>query len=393
MNSGKRRRFIINVLYWAIIVAIVYLIFRYLLNLLMPFVIAFLVAWVLRPLCKLYKRKLKHARAASALTVATVGAFYLVIGGLALWAVISVVGDVVGYLSRLPELYTQTIEPGLRELYVNAEELASRFDPSVVEVVNKVLPEVISSVSSAVTSFSVSAVTRLTNLATSVPSFLIGTVICVISTIFTAVSFDSIKVFLKANLPIRFTEVAGYVGASFKKIIMQYGISYLLIMLITFTEISIGLLIIGVKKALLIAAVIALFDIFPIVGAGLILLPWTIISFIQGNVLQGVGLGVLYVVVIILRQIIEPKIIGQQVGLPPLVTLACMFVGTSLFGGLGLFGLPIMMAIIVNLNNDPDVPINLFRAPRADEEPPVAPPGPGKITYQFHSKKKPKNKP
>jgi predicted PurR-regulated permease PerM len=62
-----------------------------------------------------------------------------------------------------------------------------------------------------------------------------------------------------------------------------------------------------------------------------------------------------------MRQILEPKVIGRQVGLPPLVTIICMFVGTSLFGALGLFGLPIAAAIITNMNNDPDVPITIFK--------------------------------
>ena len=140
-----------------------------------------------------------------------------------------------------------------------------------------------------------------------------------------------------------------------------------------------------VLVALLIAALIAVFDIFPIVGAGLILLPWTVITFIQGNVLQGIGMAVLYVVVIIVRQIMEPRIVGRQVGLPPLVTLACMFVGTSLFGGVGLFGLPILAAILTNLNDDPDVPIRLYYTPGTEggEGEPDA--EPGKIVYRFVS--------
>ena len=167
---------------------------------------------------------------------------------------------------------------------------------------------------------------------------------------------------------------------------MKYGVSYLLIMLMTFGEIAVGLLIIGKPHPILIAALIAIFDIFPIVGAGLILLPWTIINFLQGNTLQGIGMAILYVVVIVVRQIMEPRIVGKQVGLPPLVTLACMFVGTSLFGGVGLFGLPVLAAILTNLNDDPDVPIQLYRKPGPEEEEP--PPGTaGRIVYRFTPRK------
>ena len=382
---SKRRRFLINLLYWVALLAIVYLCFRYLLKLLMPFVIALLAAWLLRPVCRWYRKKTSHGQLYTALVVATVLAFYLIIGGLITLILINVGANIAQRLSGLPALYTQTIEPGLSDLYASAEDLVSRFDPRLEAVVNKVMPEIISSLGSAVSRFSVTAVTKLTSLATSIPNALLNAAICIISTIFMATTFEAIIRFLKKNLPEKVTETAGYVVKSFRNVIMKYGISYLIIMLMTFGEIAIGLLIIGKRNALLIAALIAVFDIFPIVGAGLILLPWTVITFIQGKVLQGIGMAILYVVVIIVRQIMEPRIVGRQVGLPPLVTLACMFVGTSLFGGVGLFGLPILAAILTNLNDDPDVPIRLYHTPGSEDGAGEPEAEPGKIVYRFIS--------
>ena len=377
-KTDKRRKFIVNVAYWAIIAGITYLIFRYLLNLLLPFVIALLVAWLLRPLGRLYRQR--APKLASALIVVTVLLFYLLLGVLAMLLLVDLLTGLAQYLGKLPELYTQTIEPGLRNLYANARDLAARFDPSVADVVNMVLPQVISSVGGAVTNFSVTAVGKLTGLVTALPSVLISALIAVIASFFTAVSYDSMKAFLQRNLPAKFTETAGYAIRSFRNIIRQYGKSYLLVMLITFGELTLGLLIIGVRRAILLAALIAIFDIFPVVGAGAILLPWAVISLIQGKTLQALGLLILYVVILVVRQFLEPKVVGKQVGLPPLVTLACMFVGTSLFGAWGLFGLPIGAAILVNLNNDPDVPINLFSVPEPKED------KPGKVVYRFRKK-------
>ena len=377
-KTDKRRTFIVNVAYWAIIAGITYLIFRYLLNLLLPFVIALLVAWLLRPLGRLYRQR--APKLASALIVVTVLLFYLLLGVLAMLLLVDLLTGLAQYLGKLPELYTQTIEPGLRNLYANARDLAARFDPSVADVVNMVLPQVISSVGGAVTNFSVTAVGKLTGLVTALPSVLISALIAVIASFFTAVSYDSMKAFLQRNLPAKFTETAGYAIRSFRNIIRQYGKSYLLVMLITFGELTLGLLIIGVRRAILLAALIAIFDIFPVVGAGAILLPWAVISLIQGKTLQALGLLILYVVILVVRQFLEPKVVGKQVGLPPLVTLACMFVGTSLFGAWGLFGLPIGAAILVNLNNDPDVPINLFSVPEPKED------KPGKVVYRFRKK-------
>ncbi len=375
----KRRKFIINVAYWAVIAGIAYLVFRYLLNLLLPFVIALLVAWILRPLSRLYRQR--APKVASALIVVTVLLFYLLISVLAGLVLVDLLTGLAEYFNKLPTLYTQTIEPGLRNLYANAQALAARFDPSVAEVVNMVLPQVISSVGGAVTSFSVGAVGKLTGLVTALPSALISALIAVIASFFTAVGYDSMKAFLQKNLPTKFTETAGYAIHSFRNILRQYGKSYLLVMLITFGELTLGLLIIGVRKPILLAALIAIFDIFPVVGAGTILVPWAVISLIQGKALQALGLAILYVVILVVRQFLEPKVVGKQVGLPPLVTLACMFVGTSLFSVWGLFGLPICAAILVNLNNDPNVPIKLFAVPEPEE-----PEKPGKVIYRFRKK-------
>ena len=383
MDTQNRRRFIVNVAYWAIIAAIAYLIFRYLLNLLLPFVIALLVAWLLRPVCKFYRRKIPgHTKLTTAMTVATVILFYLILSCLVLLLAANLVSSLASYAGRLPAWYTESLEPGLKNLYRSAQTVAARFDPAIVDVVNRVLPEVFSAVSGAITSFSVSAVGKLTSIATKVPSLLLSGVIAVIATIFMATAFDAMKGFFARNLPEKVRVTGGYAIESFRKIIGLYGKSYALVMLITFCEICVGLLIIRVKHAPLIALLIAVFDIFPIVGAGMILLPWAIVTFIQGKILKGVGLSILYVVVIIVRQFLEPKLVGKQVGLPPLVTLACMFVGSSLFGVWGLFGFPITAAIITNLNNDPDVPINLFRpAEREDAEPPA-----GRIVYRFRKR-------
>ena len=113
--------------------------------------------------------------------------------------------------------------------------------------------------------------------------------------------------------------------------------SYAIIMSITFVELSIGFTIIGLEYALPIAFGIAIFDILPFWETGGIMLPWAVITAIRGDIPLALSLLAVYVVVTIIRNIIEPKIVGAQLGLHPVVTLVSMFVGTQLFGVLGLF--------------------------------------------------------
>jgi sporulation integral membrane protein YtvI len=142
-------------------------------------------------------------------------------------------------------------------------------------------------------------------------------------------------------------DIKRYLGV----VILQFVRSYAIILLVTFSELAIGFAILGVKNVFLLALLISLFDILPVVGLGAVLLPWAAISLVTGNTALGIGLVVMYVVILVVRNIIEPKIVGDRVGLHPLLTLVCMFVGAKLFGVIGLFGLPVAVAILKALND------------------------------------------
>ncbi len=122
-------------------------------------------------------------------------------------------------------------------------------------------------------------------------------------------------------------------------------------MLLTFFELTVGLHILGIENALVIAFLIAIFDVLPVLGTGGIMLPWILISFLNNQVKTGVGLLILYLVITVIRNIIEPKIVGKQIGLHPLLMLMCMYLGARLFGFLGIFILPILILIVQNLND------------------------------------------
>ncbi len=124
--------------------------------------------------------------------------------------------------------------------------------------------------------------------------------------------------------------------ASVADALRGYLRAYGLIFLLTFTELLVGFLIVGVRYAFLLAVLIALLDLFPVLGSGAVLLPWSIVSFLSGNVRVGAGLLILLGVITLVRQIAEPKIVGNSLGLHPLVTLGAMYVAFRLFGAIGL---------------------------------------------------------
>lgn len=123
-------------------------------------------------------------------------------------------------------------------------------------------------------------------------------------------------------------------------------------MLLTFLELTIGLYVLGIENALVIAFLIAIFDVLPVLGTGGIMIPWILICFLNNQIKTCVGLLILYLVITVIRNIIEPKIVGKQIGLHPLLMLLCMYLGAKLFGFLGIFILPILILILQNLNDN-----------------------------------------
>ena len=92
-------------------------------------------------------------------------------------------------------------------------------------------------------------------------------------------------------------------------------------------------------------------DAVPVLGTGTILIPWAIISFIMGNIGLGIGLIVLYGVITVIRQIIEPKLVAANLGLPPIVTIMCMYIGLQLFSVVGIFIMPLLVTMVKLLND------------------------------------------
>ena len=360
-----RLRFLIDLLYWLAIVAIIYFLFKYFLNIVTPLALALLLAAVVRPLARfliretrykkgengervLVRRKFRMNRTLAG--VLSVVLLYLLLAGLIVLVISQLADSAVELAAGVPDFYENSLVPGINRLYDRILELSARVDDSVVATIQASLPNLISSLGSAVTNFSARLVSWLTSLAGRLPSIMLNVLITMIATVFISVDFDRIKNFIRRNLPERPLRFAVNVKNSFLDMIWQFLKSYFLIFLITAAENTIGLLIIGIRHPLMIGALIGVFDAFPVVGSGTILIPWSIIMLIAGRIGRGLGLLTLYLVIIVVRQIIEPRIVGKHVGLRPIVTLSCMYVGTRLFGGVGLFALPIMMAILVDLN-------------------------------------------
>ncbi|MCR5610072.1 MAG: AI-2E family transporter, partial [Lachnospiraceae bacterium] len=245
---------------------------------------------------------------------------------------------------KIPSYFTNDMLPVLTKWGSNFDKLADKYN------VEYDISSILTTVGGKLSSLSTSIVSFTGNVAVSVPGFIVNLIICVMSTYFFTADLTLFKEFIYKQLSGKAVNIIDNAVRLFFVNIGRYVKSYALIVLITFCELFISFLIIGIKGSFYIAMIIAIFDILPIVGCGTILLPWLVYAIVKGNSSLAIGLAIVYIIVTIVRNIIEPRIVGKQVGLHPLLTLAGMIVGTYVFGPLGLLGLPIALTIIKDLN-------------------------------------------
>ena len=363
MEIGKRRNFIINCLYFGLLLALAFGVMKYALPLLAPFALAAVIVYALRRPTRFLSRTLHVPQKLMALLLVLL--FYSTIGLLLALTgirIFSAIGDLV---IRLPALYTTYVLPMLNRIFDSVEQLITNMDDELVQTIHDMSNQFLSTLGQEVSGLSVRAMGVLSNVASSLPGLFIKILLMIISTFFLAVDYDRMAVFVMRQMTPRnkavFLQIKNYVVGTLFVCIRSYAI----IMSITFVELSIGLTVIGVGNAVLIAILIAIFDILPVLGTGGIMIPWAIISMLQGNIPMGIKLLAVYLVITIIRNIIEPKIVGSQIGLHPVITLASMFVGAELFGVLGLFGLPIGLSLLGYLNENGV--IHLYRTKKMEE--------------------------
>ena len=349
MNIEKKKDFIINIIYLLIIAAIIYIVLKYALGWFLPFVIGFGIAFMLKPLINIITKKLKINR--KIVAGVTVLIFYATVGALVTLLLVKIFIALKEVFIKLPSVYVNNIEPLIFELSNNVENLLGSLDPALVAAIEDMVSSLARSLGSIVSSISSGVVSFVSSTVTMVPSFFIILIFTIIASFFFAMDYVEITNFVTRQFSPKVNsilfEVKDYIVGTLFKFIKAYSI----IITITFIELSIGLSILKIDNAITIALLIACVDILPVLGTGGIVIPWIFIELFKGNVGLAIGLTIVYVIITVVRNVLEPKIVGQEVGLNPLVMLICIFIGIRLFGFIGLFALPTMIIILKNLND------------------------------------------
>ena len=349
MNLEKQKRFLTQAAFYGVIALLVYAGLKYLLPTMLPFLLAFLIVWLLRRAALPLAAKLHLSPKYTLLALLVV--FYITLFGSVTLAGAQLAELIKNTLPKLPQLYRDELLPGLKWGYHFIEETLQRFDPAMESALDSALTQLSATIENGLRSFATVAVAWASTAAMGVPSFIIALVLMITSSFFLGNDYDRVMNFLYSCLPAKGKERVREIWHKLTGSLWIYIRSYTLFLLITFVELNIGLHLLKIPYAGVIAASIAIFDLMPILGTGGILIPWTVIAAVVGNYRMALGIGVLYIVITMVRNYLEPKLVGKQIGLHPLATLIALFVGSRLFGLAGLFGFPVALSVIVQIRH------------------------------------------
>ena len=343
----KKKTFLINAAWAGVCLLLAYLAVRYLLLWLLPFVFAFCVAALLqRPLRWLVA---KTGASRGYFSVVLVVLILLALAGLVGALCWQLAGAVIRFVSD--EGSMQALQEGIQGITDTVQGWLARLSASLAPGAGASLEGALAGVADKLIGMLPGLFAGVAGWLTgSLPTLGVSFVVWFIASIFLSIDYDRVTGFLLRQVPGRRRPLVDAVRTLCHDTLFKMGKAYLLLMLLTFGELTAGLLLLRVPHAVLLAALIAVVDILPILGTGTVLIPWIAVSLLGGNTAFAVGLTVLYVVITVVRNILEPRVVSRQIGLDPLATLFFMFLGLRATGGIaGMLLFPVGAIIVKQL--------------------------------------------
>ncbi len=333
---------------WALLVLVVcvFLLPRALVFFL-PFVIGWLIAAVANPLVHFFEEKLRIRRkAGSAVVIVSVIAL-VILAAYLLLARLAAAG--IGFLSSLPALWS-SVERDLGEIGKNLSVFYEQLPLDMQERITQMGRQMDDYVAGIVGSFGTPTVSAVGNFAKNIPNALLNIVMCILSAYFFIAEKETIGQYWQSCIPKAFRDKWHIVAGSLKNAVGGYLKAQLKIELWIFLLMLIGFLLLRIPYGPFVAFLISILDFLPFFGTGAVMIPWALIKILSADYKMAVWLLVIWGVGQLVRQIIQPKIVGDSVGIAPLPTLILLFIGYQYAGVLGMILAVPVGLILINMN-------------------------------------------
>ena len=304
-----------------------------LLHFFMPFVVGWILALLANPLVRFLERRVKLVRRHGSMLI-IIAALAIVIG-LFYGAGLLVYREMGSFLADAPEIY-QSVIAEIENALQNGRKLAEYFPQNLQPPLLAFSDNLDGLFGKLVSRAAEPTVQIAGHVAKSIPNLLVNMVIIILSSYLFLANRESIMRWLKEHLPAFVFRYIEYMKRDAKGLIGGYFLAQFRIMCVVALILAAGFLVLGVRYGVLLAFLTAILDFLPIFGTGTVLFPWAVVKLFAGEYAYATGLILLYILTQVVRQIIQPKIVGESMGLPPLMTLFLLYLGFKLRGLTGM---------------------------------------------------------
>ena len=319
---------------------------KFLLPLAMPFLLGALLATAAEPLVSVLHQRGKFPRPAATAVGVTVTILLLLMVAMALGAVLF--GQLQRLVGVVPDL-GMTAERGLEELRRWLSSLAQSAPEGIRVILGRGLENFFSDGTAILDQVTSKLLSLASGFLSRLPDNALGIGTWLVATFMFSGKLPRMRAFLKEKIPSAWHDRYLPLLRRLKKSVFGWLFAQLKLMGITFLVLWGGFSLLRISHSGIWAMMISFVDVLPILGTGTILIPWSVVCFLQGDTTGGIGLALIYLTAMLLRSILEPKLVGKQLGLDPLLTLAVMYGGYRLWGLPGLLLSPVLAVTIVQL--------------------------------------------
>ncbi len=320
----------------AVTVIVLFLAFRFLLPLTMPFVLAYAFARLVSPVICFLVERMKWRRKVSIFLVVLV--VLLVLGGFTAYMISLVISQGILLLQKLP-VYQQMFGKTLEQLCCHCDQMMELSVGTSYQYVEAQMMKLYRNIGSDV-------LPRLSGYATEIFHWLVAAI-------------SGIFIFFLSTILILFDKEFPHVQGKLRPFMSKLrgaGFAYMkaqmLLLFIIAALLSLGLFLIGNDYAVLLGIGIAILDAFPVLGSGIVIVPWVILNLIGKNYYEAAILLTVFCIITFLREVLEPRLIGKEVGLKPLYILISVYVGIQLFGIIGVILGPVSLTVLKAVNDE-----------------------------------------
>ncbi len=315
-------------------------------GLLLPFILAYFLSVLVNPLVNKLEKRLKIPRALS--TIIVILLTLVILGGIIFAIIWKITGEIQSLYYQLPQIIDD-VKISWESISEKFSNIFSALPESVQSITGDIGNNMADLVSDLIKGSYSPVVSGIGNVAKALPSIFIWIIVFVLSLYFMVSDSKTMQKYIGKCVSKRFLVNVRNIQREIKKYLGGYIKAQVIIMSIAAIIIWLGLTILDIPYAFLIALGIAVLDALPFFGSGAALWPWSLISFLNGDLRLGIGLIIIYLAVIFTRQMIEPKIVSENIGIYPVFTLVSMYVGYRVFSLGGMILGPVILILLVSI--------------------------------------------